>query len=73
MLRTGSGVAVPNIAKCIENPESVDWSKVYSWANKGPIDTKTKEFLYKFVNDLMSNRRWLMKWKIMDSATCFYC
>ena len=30
MLRTGSGVTVPKIAKYIESLESVDWSKVYS-------------------------------------------
>ena len=34
MLRTGSRVTVSQTAKYIENPESVDWSKVYSWAAK---------------------------------------
>ena len=72
-LRTGSDVAVPKIDKYIENLESVDWSKVYSWANKVPIDTTTKDFQYKFVTDLLSNRHWLKKWKIADSAKCFYC
>ena len=73
MMRTGSGVTVSRIAKYIENPGCVDWSKVYSWANKVLIDTKTKEFQYKFVHDLLSNRHWLKKWKIVDSETCFYC
>ena len=68
MLRKGSGVTVPNVAKYVENPESVYWSKVCSV----PVDTKTKEFQYKFVNDLLSNRHCLKKWKIVDSATCIY-
>ena len=70
ILSIGSGVTVPKIAKCIENPESVHWSKVYSGANKVPIATKTKEFQYKFVNDFLSNRLCLKKWIIADSATC---
>ena len=41
-LRTGSGVTVLKIAKYIENSESVDWSKVYPWADKVPIYTKIK-------------------------------
>ena len=57
MLRTASNVTVPKIAKHIENPDSIDWSKVYSWANKVPIDTKTKEFQYKFANDLLSHSK----------------
>ena len=73
IIRTGSGVTVSKIAKYIENSESVDWSKVYSWANKVPIGAKTKEFQYKFVNDLLSNRYWLKKWKEADSATRCYC
>ena len=72
MLTRRLSVTVPKIAKYIENPESVDWSKVYSWANTVPINTETKEFQYKFVNDLLSNRHLLKKWKIVDSATCFY-
>ena len=73
MLRTGSGVTVPKIAKYVENTESVDWRKIYSWANKVPADTKAKEFQYKFVNDLLLNRYLLSKWKIVDSAACIYC
>ena len=41
--------------------------------NKAPIDTNTKEFQYKFVDDLLAKRHWLKKWKIAESATCCYC
>ena len=72
MLGTGSGVTVVKIAKDIGNPEIVLWSKVYLWANKVPIDTKTKEFQNKCVNDLLSNKIWLQKWNIVTLCNVFF-
>ena len=72
MLRTGSGVTVPKNSQ-IYRKSRVYIGVVNSWANRVPIDTKTEKFQYKFVNDLLSNRHWLKKWKIVNSGTCFYC
>jgi hypothetical protein len=42
-------------------------------ANKIPMDTKTKDFQYRFIHDILSNKYWLHKWKVKESAECTYC
>ncbi len=37
---------------CFQNKQT------YTWANIIPVDTKTKEFQYKFVHDLLANDYW---------------
>jgi hypothetical protein len=59
--------------KHCEDIDSINWVEVYLRANKLPTDTKTKEFQYKFLHDLLSNKYWLNKWGIEDNADCMYC
>lgn len=71
--KTGSAVYTPRIAKYLERPENIQWSDVYKRANKVPLDTRTKEFQYRFLHDLLMNRYWLKKWNVQDSDKCYYC
>lgn len=52
---------------------AVNWSEAYLKANKYPIDTKTKEFQFKFLHDCLVNRYWLKKWKIVENDQCQVC
>ncbi len=65
-------VHLPRVCKYFEHPD-MEWSNVYLWANEIPLDTKTREFKYKFLNDLLANNYWLCKWGIRDSPHCTYC
>lgn len=71
--KTGKSTYPPKIAKYIDNIEAEQWTKAYTRANKIPVDTKTKEFQYRFLHDLLANRYWLYKWKIKDTPKCLYC
>ncbi len=55
-LKTKAEVTVPKIAKYCNNLGAIQWKEVYRRANKIPRDTKSKEFQYKFVHDLLVNR-----------------
>ena len=46
---------------------------MYVRASRIPVDTKTKEFQYKFLNDLLVNRYWLKQWRIEQSDECVWC
>jgi hypothetical protein len=70
-VKTGAHVCEPNIVKYFIEP--VHWSDIFHRANKVPIDTKMKEFQYRFLYDLLANNYWLHKWKIKQSASCLYC
>ena len=72
-IKTGSDVYVPRISKHTENSGNIEWKGVYAWANIIPVDTKTKEFQFRFVHDLLANGYWLKKWKVQESARCLYC
>ena len=71
--KLGESVHVPRISKYLADTESTDWCKVYERANKIPIDTKIKDFQYRFIHDILSNNYWLNKWKIKDTSVCTYC
>ena len=70
--KIGHTVCIPRIAKYVDT-ENVDWKEIYIRANKAPRDTKTKEFQYKFLHDLLSNRYWLCKWNLSDNEFCTHC
>ena len=73
-LKLGSNVVIPRIEKYLgTNNDQNCWSKVYLRANKLPVDTKTKEFQYKFLQDILVNRYWLKKWQIVDTDQCMIC
>ena len=69
----GRHVNVPKIVKYLDDNEYVNWKEVYFRASKIPIDTKTKDFQYRFCQDILVNRYWLHKWKIKESPECMYC
>ena len=46
---------------------------MYQRSHTIPVDTKTKDFQYRFVHDILINRYWLYKWKLKDNAKCTYC
>ena len=71
--QTGDHAQVPKVSKYIEDVTDIEWSNIYVRGNKTPPDTKTKDFQYRFMQDLLSNRYWLHKWQVTDSATCLYC
>ena len=37
------------------------------------VNVKTREFQYKFLNDLLPTNYWLHKWKIRENNTCTFC
>lgn len=45
----------------------------YIRANTLPISTKTREFQYKFLQDILVNSYWLFKWKLKESSLCDIC
>lgn len=71
--KTGNHLQVPRISKYMDDTDNIDWSSIFIRGNKTPCDTKTKDFQYRFVQDLLSNQYWLHKWRIADSALCKYC
>lgn len=46
---------------------------MFKRANKTPLDTKTKEFQYRCLQDILANKYWLHKWGIKHSPICTYC
>lgn len=64
---------IPRVNKYLEVADISNWTKAYIRANKYPIDTKTKEFQFKFIHDILVNRYWLKKWKIVDNDECKIC
>lgn len=66
-----TNIYVPRTAKHLGN--DISWKEVYVRAYRTPIDTKTKDFQYRFIHDLLSNKYWLHKWGIKDTAACYYC
>lgn len=70
--KTGPETVVPRIAKYV-NTDGLDWKEIFVRANKFPIDTKTKTFQYRFLYDILSNKYWLNKWHLAETATCTYC
>lgn len=66
-------MCIPRVSKYLTPRETVDWSRAYVRANRYPIDTKTKEFQFKFLHDCLVNRYWLKKWKIVNNDECEIC
>lgn len=69
----GHDVCIPRVTKYLTPRDSDNWIKAYVRANKYPVDTKTKEFQFKFLHDCLVNRYWLKKWKLVDNDQCQVC
>ena len=46
---------------------------IFTICHRMVVDTKTKEFQFKFVHDILVNNYWLEKWKVKDSNLCTFC
>lgn len=66
-------VHVPRICNYLNLRNPIEWDSVYMNLFNCLIDTKTKEFQYKFLHDIIVNRYWLEKWKITDTNLCRLC
>ena len=70
--KCGEDVHTPRIAKLCDVGDT-DWSVHYTVAQRIPIDTKTREFQFKFLHDLLANNYWLKKWNKAESDKCIFC
>jgi hypothetical protein len=71
--RYGNSVCVPRISNHLEDlGETVDWGLYYSML-KSIVDTRTREFKFKFLHDIHVNNYWLSKWRIKDTDICTLC
>ena len=61
----------PNIVKYLNI--NTDWSEVYMRPFMLVIDSKTIEFQYRFLHDVIVNHYWLFKWKLVESSCCTLC
>ena len=57
----------------LDDLQNEDWKSIYIRANTYPTSTKTREFQYKFLQDILVNSFWLFKWKISESGLCNVC
>jgi hypothetical protein len=71
--KVGFDVCKPRVSKYVQNSDSICWKNIFKLANRTPLDTKTKEFQYRCLHDLLANKYWLHKWGIKQSASCTYC
>ena len=74
--KLGDTVVPPRVCKHIGPEFDVtqdDWKSIYRRANTYPTSTKTREFQYKFLHDILVNDYWLFKWKINESGLCKVC
>jgi hypothetical protein len=66
-------VHIPRIANYMSAGGVIDWEEIYMYPFKFLVDSRTKEFQYKFLHDIIVNRYWLEKWKIIDTNLCRLC
>lgn len=62
----------PRIWNKLED-RNIKWEEVYVRPHKKSIDTKSRVFQYKFLNDLLVNNYWLCKWNLKDTDKCSFC
>jgi hypothetical protein len=71
--KIGSDICIPRVNKYLELDNVANWTKAYLRANRHPLDTRTKEFQFKFLHDILVNRYWLKKWGITADEQCQIC
>ena len=49
------------------------WSKIYSLPSKCTIDTKTRVFQYKILNNILYLNKILYRMKITETPMCYFC
>ena len=71
-IKCGTNVYIPRITKYADL-ENVDWTICFKNAQNIPIDTKTREFEFKFLHDVLVNIFWLKKWSLAATDECSFC
>ena len=69
----GDETHVPRVSFYLPNIDMDTYSDVHHMLFKEITDRKTQEFQYKFLNDILINKYWLCKWKIIDTDICQNC
>lgn len=71
-IKCGASAHIPKITKYANIPTH-NWTVHYQTAHRIPLDTKTREFQFKFLHDLLINNFWLKKWNLAESDQCTFC
>lgn len=64
---------IPRIANHVSLSADDVWEDIYMYPFKYLLDSKSKDFQYRFLHDVVINRYWLEKWKIIDTNLCRLC
>ncbi len=67
------GVTIPRVAKWLPDNVVTDWGQIYKQVHVNSVDVKTREFQYKFLNDILSTNYWLHKYKLRENNMCTFC
>lgn len=52
---------------------SLDWEEIYTRPKRLIQDVRTREFQFRFLHDILINKYWLNKWKIVTNNACRWC
>jgi hypothetical protein len=63
----------PRAARYIPGAETVNWQETFSLIKNNTVYTKSKEFQFMFLHDILPTKYWLHKWKIEDNDRCTFC
>ena len=63
----------PQVIRYLHGTEEVNWHEIFSLIKKHTVDTKSKEFQFMFLHDILPTKYWLFKWKIEDNDRCTFC
>lgn len=66
---------VPKIRteKYVEIPRDENLETIFKRCHSNFLDTFTKAFQFKFLNNILVNNYWLKKWKIRENNECTFC
>jgi len=62
-----------NVSKRMNSKTPIDWQKVYNRIYQTSIDTYSRYFQYKILNNILYLNRDLHRFKIIDVASCSFC
>ena len=64
----------PRVARYLDtDTENINWQDIFSFVKLNTVDTKSKEFQFMFLHDILPTKYWLYKWKIEDDDRCTFC
>jgi hypothetical protein len=68
-----STLHIPRISKYVSFGDNFEWENVYMYPFKFLMDSNSKDFQYRCLHDIVINRYWLEKWKLIDTNLCRLC